>query len=438
MFDKVNYNNKTIYRNSILSVVYKFVSVGVSLFSAPLVLACLGQEKYGIWVSLLSIVSWIYYFDLGIGNGLRNKLAISITNRDEEESKKLLSISYLLIGLMSFGIFMIAFVILQLFDVGKALEIDYIDEDINAIILCALLFACINFVASLANNTLYALQQASSVSFFNILGQGFYVIAMAIYLYKDYDLLMSVAIAEGGAQLLKNIVESIWVYGRNKELRFSIKNLDVSYSKGIMAFGLQVFAMNMAALVLNTGDNLVITKFLGAADVTPYNFCYKYFGMINGFFLAVITPLLSAYTAAYAKGDIQWLKKTVKKSLKLYALFFLGIIGCGIIFEPFSKIWLRQDLNYGFDLIFYTGLYYALLMFTHCFSTLLMGLGVIGKSTILNVMEAILNIPISIFFTVNCSMGVNGVILGSVICMAMSAVAYPILGAKAIKQIEEK
>lgn len=438
MFEDVNYGKKTIYKNSVLSVVYKFASMAISFVSAPLVLKCLGQEKYGVWASLLSIVSWIYYFDLGIGNGLRNKLATSIANNDEKTSKKLLAVSYVLISLMALGIFVIAFVVLHFFDVGKALEIDYLDENVNTIILVALLFACINFVASLANNTLYALQRSSAVSFFNVLGQLFYLLAMVIYLSAGSQLLLLVAIAEGGAQLLKNIVESIYVYGENKELRFTLKNLDFSYSKGIMTFGLQVFAMNMAALVLNTGDNLIITKFLGAADVTPYNFCYKYFGMINSVFVAIITPLLSAYTAALAKNDIKWIYRTLKKNLMLYGVFFIGTIICGFIFEPFAKLWLQQDLGYDFGLIFYTGLYYILLMFTHCFSTLLMGVGMIGMSTILNVAEAVLNIPISIFLAVNCGMGVNGVILGSVICMAMGAVVYPILSVKAIRKIKKQ
>lgn len=435
MFENINYSKKTLYRNSLLSVVYKFASMILSFISAPLVLKCLGQEKYGVWASLLSIVSWIYYFDLGIGNGLRNKLAMSIANNDAKESKKLLSVSYVMISLMALAIFALAFVVLQFFDVGKALEIDYLDENVNTIILCALFFACINFVASLANNTLYALQRSSAVSFFNVLGQLFYLIAMVIYLFTDSELLLFVAIAEGVAQLLKNIVESVYVYGKHRELCFTFRNIDFSYSKVIMTFGLQVFAMNMAALVLNTGDNLVITKFLGAADVTPYNFCYKYFGMINGVFVAIITPLLSAYTAAYAKHDTKWIYRTLRKSLLLYLVFFVGTVIFGFIFEPFAKIWLQQDLNYDRSLIFYTGLYYVLLMFTHCFSTLLMGLGVIGKATIVSAIEAITNVPISIFLAVNCHMGVNGVILGSVICMAMGVVVYPVIASKVVKNI---
>ena len=73
-----NYGVKTIYMNSAMSLVYKIGSACLSLISAPLLLKCLGDEKYGAYATMLSVISWIYYCDLGIGNGLRNKLAESI------------------------------------------------------------------------------------------------------------------------------------------------------------------------------------------------------------------------------------------------------------------------------------------------------------------------------------------------------------------------
>ena len=68
---EITYSSKKVFKNSALSVLYKGIGMVLSLISAPLILNCLGEEKYGVWVSLLSIVSWIYYLDLGIGNGLR-------------------------------------------------------------------------------------------------------------------------------------------------------------------------------------------------------------------------------------------------------------------------------------------------------------------------------------------------------------------------------
>ncbi|WP_133965447.1 lipopolysaccharide biosynthesis protein [Eubacterium limosum] len=434
---KINYGKKTIYINSVLSVIYKFVGMGCSLISAPLLLQCLGDEKYGVWVSLLSIISWIYYFDLGIGNGLRNRLTTSIAMNDIETSKKYLCISYILLSTISIVMFTVVYVFISRLDFGQALNIHLNDESINRILIVAVLLACLNFVVSLVNNVLYALQKSSAVGFFNIIGQILFIMGLVIYKLFNIKVLLLFAIAEGGAQLLKNLIESIYVYGKNPILRFSLKDLDFKYANGILSFGLQMFIVQIAALILNSTDNLIIIKYFGATAVTPYSMCYKYFNIINTVFVAIVTPLLSAYTAAYAKKDIKWIKTTLKKSLALYGIFFIGIIVAAFIFKPFASIWLHKQLDYPNGLILLTAIYFALLIFMHIFSTFLTGLGMIKETTIANVIQAIINIPVSIILSTKCGFGINGVILGSIASMLVVLIVAPIKSVHVMKKLTE-
>lgn len=48
-------------------MIYKILSMCLSYISIPLFLKYLGQQDYGLWMTIFSIVSWIYTFDLGIG-----------------------------------------------------------------------------------------------------------------------------------------------------------------------------------------------------------------------------------------------------------------------------------------------------------------------------------------------------------------------------------
>src|SRR6266516_5422311 len=93
------------------SIVFKGLAVAISFFAVPLMIRYLGQEQFGVWSTLLSVMSWIVFFDLGLGNGLRNKLAESIAKNEKAEASSYISSAYTLIGLISIASFAVMAVI---------------------------------------------------------------------------------------------------------------------------------------------------------------------------------------------------------------------------------------------------------------------------------------------------------------------------------------
>lgn len=417
MNKKLDYSNKNIYINSLLSLLYKVFSMILSFFSAPLLLACLGQEKYGIWVTIGSMISWIYYSDLGIGGGLRNKLTTSLAQNDEVASKGYISVSYILLSGISILFWLAFFIIVKFTDIMHTLHLGVDDENIEVCFLVALFLSCLNFVLSLVNNIAYAKQRASLVSFYNLLGQALFVLALFIYYKTGISLIIYVAVAEGLGQVVKNVLSTAYIFKRYPELTVRFSDADKKYSKGILSFGILVFIGQISSLLHNTTDNLLISYLFGAADVTPYNFCYKYFGMIGSIYLVILTPLLSAYTAANAVEDNKWMIGAMKKSTLLYLLFLIGTVLAMFIFQPFSDIWLGQRLDYSIELIAFTAIYHLMLMLSHNTTSLQTGIGDLKWATVAVAIGAILNIPASILCAKTFELGVSGIVLGSVISM---------------------
>lgn len=435
---KSNYSAKIIFKNSVYSTVYKVASALLSLISAPLLLYCLGDEKYGAWATLLSLISWIYYCDLGIGNGLRNKLASTIVVNNNKDSKKYLGTAYVLLAGITFVVFLAAFFFFSIFDIGKWLGITFEGENVRICLVVAMLFACVNFIMSLANNVLYAVQRASLVNFFSCIAQLIFTILLGIYAVTGINTIFFMALGEGCSQLLKNILETLYVFKKNPNLKFSIRDYDKKYTGGILSFGLQMFLVQISALVLNSTDNIIITKLFGTAAVTPYNFCYKYFNMIQNLYVALITPLLSAYTAAYTLKDITWINKALKKNIILFIVFMIGTILAAFIFKPFSLIWLHKNLNFGLDLIVCTALYFVLLMLNHIYSTFLSGISCIKETTLATVAGTIINIPVSIFLAKGIGMGTSGVILGSAISLGACLIVAPIVTGRELRKLRSR
>ena len=84
-------------RSGIKNILLKPVSMILTLVYTPMLLSYLGDEKYGVWATLLSIITWISYCDIGIGDGLRILLTKELTKEKYEEAKKSVSTAYIIL-----------------------------------------------------------------------------------------------------------------------------------------------------------------------------------------------------------------------------------------------------------------------------------------------------------------------------------------------------
>ena len=69
-------------KNVLYMVVYKGVSILAGLLLVPMTINYVDSENYGIWLTLSSMIAWMSFFDIGINNGLKNKLAEALARKD--------------------------------------------------------------------------------------------------------------------------------------------------------------------------------------------------------------------------------------------------------------------------------------------------------------------------------------------------------------------
>ena len=82
------------------------------------------QKIYGVWLTILSILNWAVNFDLGIGNGLRNRLAEAIASKNEGKVRTLISSAYILLSIVSIIVFLLISIISCFLNWNKILNVN--------------------------------------------------------------------------------------------------------------------------------------------------------------------------------------------------------------------------------------------------------------------------------------------------------------------------
>jgi O-antigen/teichoic acid export membrane protein len=337
------------------SILFKVLSVASSFLLIPLMIHYLGQEKFGVWSTLFSVLTWMTFFDLGLGNGLRNKLAESVAKGHEGDSKSYISSAYSLVGIVSSALFFIFAISAFVAPWQRIFNTTLITSDeLSWTVLITSFFVALNFWLSLINAVLNSLQKTSFV----VLGQFLFNAVSLVLIYMLVQItdssLIWLAITYGFSMTIVNLVVNIWFYRVNVNLtpRFLI---DFSHISPLLTLGVQFFVIQIAALLIFATDKILITQLLGPEFVTSYDVVFKVFSIITLCHGLIMGPLWSSYTDAYHRLDFLWIKKTLKNQLYIFSLIVFAVSILIFTAKPLIKFWISDEFFVSMPLVISMG-----------------------------------------------------------------------------------
>ena len=415
--------NDPLKCSMLLSMLCKPVGMVISFLYTPVLLAYLGDESYGIWSTILSVINWINYFDVGIGQGLRNTLAKYIALGKKKEANESVSTGYVALNAISGVTFIVGSILILAFNMGLVFNTTISLKPALMVSFCCI---CINFVLGVSRSQLYATQQAEKASFMTVLIQLINLAGIWLLSKKTHGSLLAVALIIGLSGIVVNLVFSGAIWKKYRFLMPHFKNYRKRELKNVCSIGVKFFFIQIAALVLYSTDNMIITQLFGPSYVTPYHTSYTAFGIVNGLFAAMMSPLWSKYTVAMEHKDYPWIKRSIITLDSVLPLVGIILFAGIFLFEPLAGIWLRKELVYEDGLVACMAIYFFLQIWGSIYATVLNGIGHVNLQLVLGVSTAILNIPLSIFLGRECGLRTTGVLLATVICMLITDIPVTI------------
>lgn len=95
-------------KNIIASFLIKGLGIAISLVLVPLTISYIDPARYGIWLTLSSMVVWFSFFDIGFGNGLRNKFAEALAKGEHDLARVYVSTTYAILSII-IGVVLVIF-----------------------------------------------------------------------------------------------------------------------------------------------------------------------------------------------------------------------------------------------------------------------------------------------------------------------------------------
>lgn len=417
-----------IARKNIISLfIVRGYGIAINFLLIPLSITLLNDYKYGLWLVLYNVLSWVQIFDIGIGKGLRNRFSDAIAKGQHSKANSLVSTGYIMMGVLTFSItalFIIPWLSLDWAGIFGAYN--SMARELFLLVGVAFFFTILQFWLKLISSIYLASHKAVFPSL--IIAVANTIIYGLFFFFSDFfknDLLMVGSVF----CIVPAIVYFIFsLYSFNttfKDYVPALKYFDRTMVRDLFSLGGNFFIIQIAVIVIYQTDALILSNFLDPSYVTPYSIAFRYFGLISMVVGIYLTPFWSAYTEAYAAKDIEWIKSSLKKQL---GIFFISILMIAVLYfsAPFLiDLWI-DEMVISTSLLRYMAVFSILVVWNSIFSTVLGGLSLIRLGTYLTIFTATINIPLSIYLLENLSMGSKGVILATSICIGITAVISPI------------
>ncbi|MBQ9162113.1 MAG: MATE family efflux transporter [Clostridia bacterium] len=395
-------DERNLLANIGLAFAVKGVSLFISLFSMPLYIKYFNNDEVlGVWYTILSLLHWITICDLGLGNGLRNRLTESLAVGDNEKAKKSISSTYAALIVVIIPISIIGMILLNFADLNSFFNIDNTlisRETMRIAVIILFLGVCLSFVLKTINSIIYAVQKSSLNNVLTLITS---VIPLVyIFLFQGDNMeanLIALTVVHVIASNIPLLVSSFVLF-KSKLLREcapSFKCCDISTAKSMLGFGVQFFLAQIFFMILTNTNEILIAKMFSASDVVDYSIYNRLFTVVGSLFMLALTPLWSKVTKDLAQKKYQKIRRTNHFLYVLSALAFAGEFVLVLCCQFVVDIWLGEEaimVSYPTAIIFafYGGMY----IFNVVLTTVANGMADLKTQIVFYGIGSVLKIPI--------------------------------------------
>ena len=417
--------NKKVLLNVFSSIFVKALSIVTSLLLIPISLEYVDKEVYGLWLTIVSVLSFMALFDFGLTNGLRNSVIEANARQDFKLVKTQVTTIYaiFIITLLPVCLLFLAF---SDYLNWQSLFNTQADSDLLATAMKYIFIGyALQFILQPINALLLATYKDYLYSLILLLGNIvslILIITLGQYFSSPF-LFLSIVFSFTPVVIL--LIFSLFLYrGLFSAFSPNIKWINFKKARNLFRLSFRFFIIQFAGLLMYSTNYIIISQFIGNAAVTTYNIVYRLFSMILTFQSLIIAPLWAGYGDAYIKKDFEWIRNVIKKvnllSWVLCGILVLMVITSGYIF----RFWIGENFTAPFLLTLLMAINIGITLFASNYTVFVNGTGKVRLQMYKSIISGLLHFPFAYILVKQMNLGINGLVVLNILWMIISLVLW--------------
>ncbi len=327
-----------------VTLLQKALTIGISLLSVPLTVHYLGPERYGVWLTISSLIIWMALTDFGLaGNALVNVLSESNGRDDRRAAVEYTSSAVWALAAVAAVLGLAAFASFphvpwnRLFHVSAAAVAPH--ELSLAVALTFGLFL-IGLPLSVQASVYSAHQDGFLASGWGI-GINLASLAALLLVTRSHGGLPQLVLALSGTRIAILAVNFYFMFWR----RYPWLAPRPSAFRGrcvrrLTSLGAKYMVTQIGSLAIYQSQPLIITQVLGPGSVVPFVIAQKIITLPMDLVYMGTAPFVPAFGEARARGDWPWIRRAFRNAtLGAVAAALPLLIGIGLAAKPLIRIW---------------------------------------------------------------------------------------------------
>jgi O-antigen/teichoic acid export membrane protein len=326
----------------------KAFSVFCTFVQVPIALHYLGNEAYGFWFTLFSIVTVLNSLDFGLGVGMQHAMAKEYGNDKHESLRRTFWTGTAVLGVLGGVILLIGLPVAMLGPWADVLRIH--DVELRQNVGKALGISLALLVAGLPFNAVARLASAVQRGWIDAgwiaIGSAISLAMVAIAAAANWGfiwfltLTLLVPVIKGVGLTVHLLSRLKWDFRPSPlvpraELR---KMLRSSFTFSLPQFS-QALAQSLPPIAISAAA--------GSAAVTAYSLLVRLFSPFQQGQIILLTPIWPAYTEAHQRADHHWVSRTFWRTMAAFLLFALGIVLVASQSRRLLAIWVGAASSVG-------------------------------------------------------------------------------------------